>query len=71
MTTKMAAGLETAVGTGEVDDVAVYEKILEDLGINVEKIWLLNSLIQAVLLLRWSNTSRVCSSFCCFRIQDR
>ncbi|KAI3502993.1 hypothetical protein L1887_31427 [Cichorium endivia] len=52
MTTKMVVGLETVVGTGEFDDVVVYVKILEDLGIDVEKIWLLNSLIQAVSLLR-------------------
>ncbi|KAI3507950.1 hypothetical protein L1887_22947 [Cichorium endivia] len=59
-------------GTGEFDDVEVYEKIPEDLGIDVEKARgvvhelartrLSNSLIQAVSLLRQRNTSGVVSS---------
>ncbi|KAL4558429.1 hypothetical protein LXL04_036629 [Taraxacum kok-saghyz] len=59
-------------GTGEFDEVEVYEKIPEDLGINVEKARgvvhelartrLSNSLIQAVSLLRQRNTSGVVSS---------
>lgn len=59
-------------GTGEFDEVEVYEKIPEDLSIDVEKARgvvhelartrLSNSLIQAVSLLRQRNTSGVVSS---------
>ncbi|CAH1447014.1 unnamed protein product [Lactuca virosa] len=59
-------------GTGEFDEVEVYEKIPEDLGINVEKARgvvhelartrLSNSLVQAVSLLRQRNSSGVVSS---------
>lgn len=58
-------------GTGEFDEVEVYEKIPEDLGINVEKARgvvhelartrLSNSLVQAVSLLRQRNSSGVVS----------
>ncbi|TRO72514.1 hypothetical protein FKB34_17400, partial [Glycocaulis profundi] len=59
-------------GTGEFDEVEVYEKIPEDLSIDVEKARgvvhelartrLSNSLIQAVSLLRQRNTKGVVSS---------
>ncbi|KAI3678567.1 hypothetical protein L6452_37863 [Arctium lappa] len=59
-------------GTGEFDEVEVYEKIPEDLSIDAEKARgvvhelartrLSNSLIQAVSLLRQRNTSGVVSS---------
>ncbi|XP_071741800.1 protein TIC110, chloroplastic [Rutidosis leptorrhynchoides] len=59
-------------GTGEFDEVEVYEKIPEDLSIDVEKARgvvhelartrLANSLIQAVSLLRQRNTKGVVSS---------
>ncbi|XP_076914728.1 protein TIC110, chloroplastic-like [Bidens hawaiensis] len=59
-------------GTGEFDEVEVYEKIPEDLGIDVDKARdvvhelaktrLSNSLVQAVSLLRQRNTSGVVSS---------
>ncbi|KAI7727898.1 hypothetical protein M8C21_010187 [Ambrosia artemisiifolia] len=59
-------------GTGEFDEVEVYEKIPEDLGIDANKARdvvhelartrLSNSLIQAVSLLRQRNTSGVVSS---------
>ncbi|KAI3760365.1 hypothetical protein L1987_50760 [Smallanthus sonchifolius] len=59
-------------GTGEFDEVEVYEKIPEDLSIDVDKARdvvhelartrLSNSLIQAVSLLRQRNTSGVVSS---------